>query len=105
MKYGKIKPLVKQVLMESKGARDDDFVLVYEVIAKLCGDSPLTLAEVAQNHVLLGLPSYAGITRARRRILQEMKASNPELSGSEQTQLARGVEREQYQREFGRDRK
>jgi len=90
--------IVKQVLIESEGARNSDAYLYYLVIERLHrGVSNKPFKEVIFNLHEMGLPLYDTVTRARRKIQEQ----NPELRGDDRVALRRR-ENEEIFRDYAR---
>lgn len=71
-----VQDIVKKVLLENEKAREDDFVLISDVLEIVCPKTKdMTIGYVLLNSKELGIPPFASITRARRKIFKE----NPEL--------------------------
>lgn len=73
-KIYKVHNLVYKALVDNPKTRTDDFELILEILKTYCADK-LTIEAVMKNHALLGVPSFATITRARRKIQE----THPEL--------------------------
>lgn len=64
-----LEPIVKEVLEEDVKAREDDFTLIVDVYSKLNEDvMNLTFLQVMLGHKTFGLPSFASVTRCRRKL-------------------------------------
>lgn len=85
-----IEPLVMEALINNKKCRGDNFILYKEVLKKYI-DLDMSLNDVFENHVLLGIPSLESITRARRKIQEK----HPELRDSSVSEI-RSQEEEEY---------
>lgn len=85
----KLEGIVKDALEESKEARDDDFLLIFNVY-KAINESVIykDFRQVMRDHVEFRLPSFESITRARRKIQKEY----PELVSSRKTKEVRKAE-------------
>ncbi len=77
----KTKKLVKETLEENVEARSDDSILYFEVCNKVENMHGLLFEDVLKNRQYYGLPSYATVVRARRKIFEEY----PELKPIEAT--------------------
>lgn len=69
-----VQAIVYNVLFETPEARADDFILVLEVYKRFVSGE-LSFATVFEHHIELGLPSFSGIVRARRKL----QSKYPEL--------------------------
>lgn len=87
-RIAKVQEIVHNILIDKPETRADDFLLVAEVYAPLVGD--LSLKTALGHHRLLGLPSFASIVRARRK-LQRMY---PELEDKTATEIRAQEEKE-----------
>lgn len=85
-----LKPIVKRILLDNEEAREDDFVLIGEIIAYF-GGADLTISDVAYHHFEYGLPSFESVTRCRRKIQNEC----PELRTVKGVTL-REIEKQEY---------
>lgn len=94
-----VKGIVKQILIENKKTRKDDFVLIYEVINKITGGYAklMMLSDVANLHIKYGIPSFESITRARRNVQKEM----PELKEKKMAEI-RANEEKEFMEEYRR---
>ena len=90
------KNIVLRVLSEHEEARKDDFVLFSYVIDELGIPANFDMRTMLLNHIIFGLPSFASVTRARRKV----QAEHPELKDAKAVEI-RLEEQEQY-REFAR---
>lgn len=74
----KMENIVKDILIRFPDARDDNFVLIYEVYREI---NPLVLnysfKEMLLNHKVLALPSFESILRSRRKIVQLYPSLKP----------------------------
>lgn len=95
MRVSKIKPIVRQVLIEEPQTRKDDFKLINLVIKKLTYND--SLEELSMFHTSWNIPSFESITRCRRAIQKEQ----PELK-DKKTALIRAEEEKLYHEEFKR---
>lgn len=93
-KLVKIEPIVKEVLEQYEDSRNDNFVLIYRVYKEINEDLVLRelFFEVMMNHKEYGLPSFEGITRARRKLMNEY----PNLKPMKVVQKARKEEEVVY---------
>lgn len=81
--------IVHGVLVKSREARNDNFILVNMVYDELNPSTgSKTFDYVMKNHKWLSLPSFESITRARRKL----QAEYPQLKGDKQTLAARKKE-------------
>lgn len=88
-----LETIVTGCLVQSREARDDDFVLVnmvYDRINATTGSKSFDY--VMRNHVFLGLPSFESITRARRKV----QAARRDLQGSKQMKAIRKQEEKAF---------
>lgn len=78
-KLAKIEPIVKEVLEQYEDSRNDNFVLIYRVYKEINEELVLRelFFEVMMNHKEYGLPSFEGITRARRKLMNEYPNLKP----------------------------
>lgn len=75
---------VENAMLEYPETRADDFQLVFRVYEQIVDYIKyLEFREIANNHIEYGLPSFASITRARRKIL----AKHPELRDEKATKI------------------
>ena len=75
---------VENAMLEYPETRADDFKLVYRVYEQIVEWIMFeTFWEVIQNHKEYGLPSFASITRARRKIFKKF----PELRDEKATEI------------------
>lgn len=86
----KIEDLVKIVLVEYPDTRNDNFTLIYRVYKEVNEEVVLRnlFFDVMLNHKEYGLPSFEGITRARRKIMNMY----PELKPIKTVEKARKEE-------------
>lgn len=66
-KIQKIEPLVYKALVDIPATRDNDFILIHEVLKNFV-DTKISISTVLNNHVIFGLPSFASIIRIRRKL-------------------------------------
>ena len=96
----KMEIIVEDVLMRFPSARDDNFILVYEVYMET---NPLLVnypfKEVLLNHQMYSLPSFESIFRSRRKVM----AKNPGLRPSKEIQKLRN-ENEDYYKFFSKNK-
>lgn len=96
----KMESIVADVLMRFPSARDDNFMLVYEVYMET---NPLLVnypfKEVLLNHQMYSLPSFESIFRSRRKVM----AKNPGLRPSKEIQKLRN-ENEDYYKFFSKNK-
>ena len=88
-RIAKVQEIVHNILIDKPETRADDFLLVAEVYAPLVGD--LSLKTALGFHRMLGLPSFASIVRARRKLQKKY----PELVNKEIAEI-RAQEEEEY---------
>ena len=70
----KVQPIVFEVLQAHPETRADDHILVLEVFKRFISED-MTFSTVLERHLELGLPSFASILRARRKL----QSKYPEL--------------------------
>lgn len=87
--YNKVQPLVFAALVDHPETRADDFKLVREVYNKFVSGE-MSFNTVLTHHIELGLPSFASIVRARRK-LQKM---HPELVSATAAEVRASEEKE-----------
>ena len=92
----KMENIVLRVLSEHQDARKDDFVLISYVLDELGIPSNFDMRTMLHNHIIFGLPSFASIPRARRKVQKE----HPELKDAKAIEI-RAAEQEEY-KEFAR---
>ena len=73
-RINKVQPIVLSVLLDNPETRADDHLLVLEVFKKFINPD-MSIKTVLEHHIELGLPSFASIIRARRKL----QAKYPEL--------------------------
>lgn len=95
-KLEKMENIVLRVLNEHVEARKDDFVLISYVLDELGVPSNFDMRTMLNNHVIFGLPSFASIPRARRKVQKKY----PELKDAKAVEIRTGEEK-QY-KEFAR---
>lgn len=92
MEKNKTFDLVKSILENDPDTRDDDFALIYEV-AKRFGMEKCSFGYALALWKTNKMPSFEGITRARRKV-QEL---NPSLCSEERiAEMRRKQEREYH---------
>lgn len=84
-----VQPIVYKALTERPETRADDHILVLEVYKHFVS-AEMSLNTVLEHHIELGLPSFASIIRARRKL--QMKY--PELINETMAAIREGEERE-----------
>jgi hypothetical protein len=62
-----VQNIVHNILLEIPETRADDHILVLEVYKKFISVD-MSIRTVLEHHIELGLPSFASIVRARRRL-------------------------------------
>jgi len=92
MKLKKVEQTVQEILENNLKARNDNFVLVYEVYQKLDIPVKFEFMGLMLEHSKYGLPSFESITRARRKIVK----NHPELQSSKKIKEFRKVQEEEY---------
>ena len=94
MKCKQLEPLVIDLLQKYPVMREDDFKLVLGVYL---ATNPIvfnmSFIDVMKQHEKLGLPSFASITRSRRKICE----SRPDLKDKATVKI-RAEEQENYKR-------
>lgn len=100
-----ITELVKGILEEKPETRNDDNLLWLEAVRAAVQDkkygnkmTELTFAYVLKNIYTSGLPSFASVSRARRKLQEKY----PELRGTERTKRRRAENEKKY-REYARN--
>lgn len=80
MKIKAIEKTVEKILMENERSRSDDFILTLLVFKEIGGDKVFWVPfhRIMEQHKELGLPSFASITRARRKIFEKHPELKPE---------------------------
>ncbi|HPZ24177.1 MAG TPA: hypothetical protein PLC25_05000 [Bacilli bacterium] len=92
MKIEKIEELVKETMIDDPVSRDDDYILILEVLKKVNFDVNFQMfSTIMKTHKELGLPSLESITRARRKLQNKY----PELRSSKQVEKARKMKEEE----------
>lgn len=66
-RISKVQAMVHNILIDKPETRADDFLLVLEVFKPLVGDG-ISLQAALRWHKEFGLPSFASIVRARRKL-------------------------------------
>ena len=89
-RISKVQPIVHNILIDKPETRADDFLLVYEVFRGFVGGG-VTLATALKYHKDFGLPSFASIVRARRKL----QSKYPELVDQEAAEI-RAQEETEY---------
>lgn len=89
MKQKQVEEEVKAILEANADARGDDHVLYYWYVIGKCF-VPFSTAFIG--HKELGLTSFEGISRARRRVQKKC----PELRSDTETEAARNREEEEF---------
>ena len=89
-RVSKVQPLVHKALAEKPETRADDHILVLEVFKNFIS-ADMSLNTVLEHHIELGLPSFASILRARRKVQEK----HPELV-NETAATIREAERKEY---------
>lgn len=88
-----IEPLVQSILEKNEEARKDDFLLVAEVYYSLVPEvADCSFTSVMLSHKEFKLPSFEGITRARRKLQREYEDLRP----SEEVLKHRKQKEEEY---------
>lgn len=89
-RIAKVQPMVYNALMDKPETRADDFILSLEVYKHFV-NIEMSLATVFEHHIELGLPSFASIVRARRKLQRKY----PELVNETATEI-RAQEETEY---------
>lgn len=84
-----VKNLVYKALVDDPRTRSDDYLLILNVLNNYC-TTELSLKAVMENHVELGIPSFASIIRTRRFI----QAENPSLVDEKAVKIRQAEESE-----------
>ena len=66
-RISKVQPIVHNILIDKPETRADDFLLVLEVYKHFVSGE-MSLTTVFEHHIELGLPSFASVVRARRKL-------------------------------------
>lgn len=90
-KLDKMKNIVLQVLENNEDARKSDFILYSYVLDELGIAANFDLRVMLKNHKLFGLPPFASVARARRKI----QAERPDLKDQKTAEI-RNAEQEEY---------
>ena len=88
----KLEQTVQEVLETNQRARNDNFVLVLDVYKRLEVPTTLDFRELMLQHKKYKLPSFEGITRARRKVVE----NHPELQACEEVQELREEQEQMY---------
>ena len=91
-----VKNIVSRVLEKHEEAKKDDFILFSYVLDEIGVPTNFDMRTMLHNHKIFGLPSFASVTRARRKIQAEFKA----LTDAKTVEI-RAAEQEEY-KEFAR---
>ena len=86
----RLKAQVHTILIEYPKTRKDDFLLVKEVMKNYADTETLSFDFIMANHKCYELPSFAGITRARRKIQEE----DPSLKDEQMSEIRKEIEDE-----------
>lgn len=86
---------VKTILKKNEDARNDDMVL-YLALCNAClkDAGAMPLAEIMTQHKSLGLPSFEGVSRTRRKL----QGMYPELAGSHPVRKLRATGEKAYRK-------
>ena len=88
-RVSKVQPLVLRALEEKPETRADDHILVLEVYNHfVCAE--MSLKTVLEHHIELGLPSFASILRARRKLQRK----RPDLVNAKAEEMRTEEEKE-----------
>lgn len=88
-KIQKVEPLVFKALLEIPATRDNDFLLIHEVLKNFV-DTKTSISTALNNHVIFGLPSFASIIRIRRKL----QTKYPELESTKVKEQRKKEEQE-----------
>lgn len=86
----KVQPIVYEALITRPETRTDDYILVLEVYKHFISVE-MSFNTVLEHHIELGLPSFASIVRARRKLQEKY----PELI-NETAAVMREAEQKEY---------
>lgn len=89
MRIQKVQPLVHNALIYNPVTRTDDFLLVLEVLKNFV-TAEMSLETVLEHHIELGVPSFASIVRARRKL----QAKYPDLVNEKAAEIRAEEEKE-----------
>ncbi len=95
-KLNQVRSVVLRVLAEHEDARKNDFILISRVLDEMGVPSNFDMRTMLHNHTTFGLPSFASVFRARRKI----QAEYPEFKDAKTVEI-RAAEQEEY-KEFAR---
>lgn len=85
----KVQQMVHNALVDNPVTRTDDFLLVLEVLKNYV-TTEMSIETVLEHHIELGVPSFATIVRARRKL----QAKYPELINEKAAQIRAAEEKE-----------
>lgn len=88
MRIQKVQPLVHKALIDNPVTQTDDFLLVLEVLKNFV-TAEMSLETVLEHHIELGVPSFASIVRARRKL----QTKYPELINEKAAEIRAEEER------------
>ena len=88
-RIAKVQQIVHNILIDKPETRADDFILVLEVFKHFVNENVM-LATVFIHHRDFGLPSFASIVRARRKLQRQY----PELEDKTATEIRAQEEKE-----------
>lgn len=86
--------LVKEALEKKEKTRSDDSILYFEVCNKVQDMHGLLFEDVLKNRQYYGLPSYATVVRARRKIFEEYPELKPIEATKERTNQQKRIKKE-----------
>ena len=89
-RIAKVQQIVHNILIDKPETRADDFILSLEVYKNFVSVE-MSLETVFAYHIEFGLPSFASIVRARRKLQKKY----PELVNKETAEI-RAQEEEEY---------
>lgn len=88
----KVEEVVEYVLRETKETRDSDTKLIYAVFRNMGVYKDESFASVSNKILSKQLPSYASITRAKRKVVEK----HPELDCSKKVREMRNEQEEMF---------
>lgn len=97
----KVENITYQVLLEDKESRLDDGILYFKVCDIIApnGVGGLLFEDVLMNRREYKLPSYATVTRCRRKIFEE----HPEIKPTDEERKAR-IQQEKLIKQYAKER-
>lgn len=88
MRLSKLEPVVKKVLVNAEESRKDDFILYGLVLLNMGYDLNMKLGEFLLDAKANKVPSFASVTRCRRKIFELY----PEIKDMETTEIRKQQE-------------